>query len=522
MKKNPVLYAVLTLFLLVPASITWAQTISSQKGLTTAVFNLQPGTITVYLPDDIRPGDHISGTVFTSPTGKNEKQVKKNQAELDGYSITIYNQSFPVANAGKPFHLTVPPGKPLRCDLVLVSAAGTRTPRLTVPGIPETDPPPTPENCSVPSHALTGSPMRITGPFDGDASNTRCTIDNKPMEVLAESPRECMVSYPPDAGGMHTLSTQESGKPACTKKVSGVDLNLSAGKLNLLRGQKTYVEVMVTGLQGLPDTARLKVTNASTGVINMSGGTTTTLSIPPQSVSTNGTYTQRFDIQSIQSGTFTVNAGIDLPETRQPLATVKPIPDLRITMTGSDISVNENGNHLDSKATEPVQVHFQGNTIAIYFNGLYQAGFDLTNPGDKTVEEIMEAYSDTDYAAPGIKCDSLTRICRKNAALNVFWGDVYSVFEGKTVSRVVKGVSLEKNTGSSLLITRGWEINCCTGEYQLKLFFEAMTAKDGQENHNVSFSKILKTGNPCPIICPECAGKCKEIEEQKKRNGFKN
>ena len=45
-----------------------AQTISSQKGLTTAAINTPQGTITIYLPDDIRPGDHISGTVSANPT----------------------------------------------------------------------------------------------------------------------------------------------------------------------------------------------------------------------------------------------------------------------------------------------------------------------------------------------------------------------------------------------------------------------------------------------------------------------
>lgn len=522
MKKNPVLSAVLSLFLLVPASITWAQTISSQKGLTTAVFNLQQGVITVYLPDDIRPGDHISGSMLVEPAGKNEKQIGMNRVELNAYSVRIYNQVFSAANTGKPFEITVPAGRPQRCDIELTGISGIKTPAVTVPSIPETDPPATPNTCWIPSHVLAGSPFRITGPFDGDASNTSCKLDNKPLNVLAESPRACIVSYPADAGGTHTVTTQESGKPECSKQVSGVDLDLKAGKLNLRRGEKTYVDVTVTGLQGLPDTARLKVTNPSTNVITLSGGNTITILIQPQSISTGGTYTQRFDIQSIQNGTFTVNAGIDLPETGQPLATVKSQPDLRIIMTGSDISVNENGKHLDSKIMDPVQVHFQGNTIIIYFNGLHQTGFDLANTGDKTVQELIEEFSNPEFQAEVTDCDSLTRICRKNAALNVFWGDVYSILEGKAVSRLVKGEPIEKNTTSSLLITRGWEINCCSGEYQLKLFFQGMRAMDGKESHNVSFTKILKTGKPCTIICPECRQKCKELEDQKKNNGFGN
>jgi len=522
MKKNPLFSAVLSLFLLVPASITWAQTVTSQKGLTTAVFNLQQGKIMVYLPDDIRPGDRITGRVMAEPSGKNEKQIGENRAGLITCSLNLYNQVIPVANAIDGFQFTIPAGIPQRCTLGLKDATGVNNQTVVIPSYPETDNFTSPGACNIPSHALTGAPLRITGPFDGDASNTRCTIDNNELKILAESPRVCVVSFPQDAKAIKTVIVGESGNPFCSKKVSCVDLEMKAGKLNLLRGEKTTLEVKVTGLQGLPDTARLTVTNASPQVITMTGGNTTSLTIPPQSVSTGGTYTQQYSIQSIQTGNYTVNAGIDLPETGQPASAIKPLLYLRTTMTGSDISVNENGKHLDSKATEPVQVHFNGNTILIFFNGLYQAGFELTNPDVQSVQELIEQYSDSTYRGPDINCDSLTRICRKNAALNVFWGDIYSVFGGKSDSRLVKGQTVEKSSSASLLITRGWEINCCTGEFELKLFFQAMDVNDGNEKHNVSFSKILKTGDPCPIICPECDKKCKEIEDQKKRNGFGN
>jgi hypothetical protein len=68
---------VLSLFLLVIASKTRAQTISSQKGLTTAVFPTQYGDIKVFLPDDDRPGDVKSGTVVAEPIGNNAWQTNK-------------------------------------------------------------------------------------------------------------------------------------------------------------------------------------------------------------------------------------------------------------------------------------------------------------------------------------------------------------------------------------------------------------------------------------------------------------
>ena len=77
MRKPNLFSAVLSLFLLVTASITWAQTISSQKGLTTAEFNLPQGKIKVYLPHDISPGDMISGSIIAEPAGINQRPFQR-------------------------------------------------------------------------------------------------------------------------------------------------------------------------------------------------------------------------------------------------------------------------------------------------------------------------------------------------------------------------------------------------------------------------------------------------------------
>jgi hypothetical protein len=82
MRKTTIFSAVFSLFLLVPASITWAQTVTTQKGLTTIEFNLPYGSIKVYLPADIRPGDLISGSFKIEPADGNAKQQQKAIDEL--------------------------------------------------------------------------------------------------------------------------------------------------------------------------------------------------------------------------------------------------------------------------------------------------------------------------------------------------------------------------------------------------------------------------------------------------------
>lgn len=307
MKPNQLL-SVLSLFLLVPASITWAQTISSQKGLTTAEFNTSAGNIKVYVPDDIRPGDIISGTIKTEPTGKNAKQVEKNLADLKKYSLNLNSQTFSVDNTDKRIQFVAKDYGARGIELTLMTTTGKPAGQLTF----NSNMKPAPEQCMIPTHALTSAPLRIPGPFDGDASNTSCTLNNNPVEILAESPRQCILFYPADAGGLHSLNVQESGKSACSQQVSGVDMNVSAGKLDLMKGEKTFIDVTITGLQNLPDTAVLSLINMTSGIVTMLPANTIVIPLAPDSVGS-GTFTRHFDVQSMKTGRFIVNVDLDLP-----------------------------------------------------------------------------------------------------------------------------------------------------------------------------------------------------------------
>ena len=313
MRKKYTFSALLSLFLLVPASITWAQTISSQKGLTTAVFTTSSGSIKLYLPTDIRLGDLISGSVVTEPVGKNTKQTANNLSELKKYSISINGEKIALDNTNKPFQFYVNADRPMTGQIELINSSGIKTGELTIPTVPEKSKQTAPAQCKMPSHALTGSPFRITGPFDGNSSNANCMLDNIPMEILTKSSRECIVFYPADATGIKTLNVQENGKQICSQQVSGVKLNVSAGKLDLMKGEETYINVSITGLQNLPDTALLTLTNTTTGVVVMQPSNMIVIPLSPDSVGS-GAFNKTFDIQSIRTGSFSVLVNLDLPE----------------------------------------------------------------------------------------------------------------------------------------------------------------------------------------------------------------
>lgn len=317
MRKSIFFYAVLSLFLLVPASITWAQTISTQKGLTTAVFNTPAGTVKVYLPDDIRPGDVISGTVLAEPIGKNAKQVEKNLSELIKYTISIDGNRASVPSKPELMKWLLHSGGKLVSLIELINGSGTKVGQLPfqLKSLDKTVSASL-QNCSHPSHVLTGDPVTITGPFDGDASNTKCSLGSTPAEVLAESPRQCIFKYPADAIGLQTLNITDNNEKylqACNQKISGVSMDISAGKMNLSKGERTYIDVKITGLQDLPDTAILSLNNMSPATVTMTPANTIVIPLLPATESS-GIFTRRFDIQSIKSGNFSVNINLDLPD----------------------------------------------------------------------------------------------------------------------------------------------------------------------------------------------------------------
>ena len=226
-----------------------SQTITTQKGLTTANFNLPQGNIKVYLPDNIRPGDVISGTVVSEPSGNNTRQKEKNLAELKKYSINFNNEKISVDNVYKPIQLLIQTDKPFNGRMELISSVKTLSGEVVDVKVPNIIPIIPSAECVIPSHALTGSPINIPGPFDGNSSNTQCTVGGQPVPILAESPRQCVVSFPENAKGIQTLNVQENGKQKCEQNVSSVTMNITAGKLSLLKGQRTYIDVSITGLQ---------------------------------------------------------------------------------------------------------------------------------------------------------------------------------------------------------------------------------------------------------------------------------
>lgn len=297
----------------------FAQTITSEKGLTTVTFNLPEGKIHIYLPDDIRSGDLISGTVSAEPGGKNAKQFQKNGNKLTSYFIDFIGQKIPVTIAKKPVQYQINTRATSQLPLGLLHETGNPAASVNIPCATNTETTsPAGTECKIPTHALTAAPLPVKGSFDGNSSNTNCTIGNLPATILAESPRQSVIQFPENSKGMQQVQIQEKGGQPCTQAVSGVDMQLSTGKLNLLKGEKTNLKIRITGLQDLPGTAKLELLNVTPTIVTMHPADQLVITLEPDSVVT-GTFERSFDIVSVRSGSFTVNVHLVLPENNPPV-----------------------------------------------------------------------------------------------------------------------------------------------------------------------------------------------------------
>jgi hypothetical protein len=355
MRKLLLFSAVLSLFLLVPASITRAQSISLQKGLTTAVFPTQYGNIKIYLPDDMQPGDMISGTVLCEPAGNNARQQQKNLAELITYSLSIDGNTYPVKADPENFAWLVHQDRRADCPIELINVNGIKTNELKyIFKQPPVNAASTYSECAVPSHALTDAPCRITGNFDGNAANTNCTLDNQPMQVLAESPRQCIVQYPANGQGPGNMQINENGEQKCNRQISGVDMQVTTGDLNLRKGQSTFIDVKLTGLQNLPDKAILTITNVTPNVVTMTNGNVQVIPVWPPADSANGTFFVHCPAVSITTGTFVVEINLDLPQPGDITTTASECPPgytKKSCECGALVKATRSGNTISAVAT---------------------------------------------------------------------------------------------------------------------------------------------------------------------------
>ncbi|MGZ8844055.1 MAG: hypothetical protein ACXW18_10365 [Pyrinomonadaceae bacterium] len=355
--------------------------VRTSGGLTVVTFKVNPGTIRVNFPDDMRAGDTISGTVFADPNGKTKEEQTANQTELKKFGIQLIDQTEDkpqdvalgdvsvifkytlvnnpqsgnvltvglLLNAGGVLAQAKVPltgsGAVITPDPKITPPTGmtpsgaviTPDPKITQPGTtpsgetlppnqrmtPPSDLPLAPKYFDLPLLGQTGRPMVITGPFDGNASNTsvnfrtdrnidwdkvkRSVTDfEKPSQnvfggfgLIAESPRKAVFEAPPNVVGAVEVLLNE-GPTEKIGRFRNLRLDLTAPKTSLVRGESTELKISVSGLEGLTQPVPLTLT--SEGVITMDGGPFQQLTIEPKQVDNAGQFTTFRRVTGLQAG----------------------------------------------------------------------------------------------------------------------------------------------------------------------------------------------------------------------------
>ena len=303
--------------------------VTAYAGANTYALPTAQGRVVVYLPDDIRPGDTISGQVLAEPAGDTAAQRQVNSDTLNGEVIDIAGTRTRVANGRLRFVLAPAAAAGLR--LTLRSAGGQA---LAASGLIDTMPRqaggrPTPGQVVLPRLGQAGRPIQILGPFDGDAANTNVSIGGVPAAVLAESPRQATLAAPLSAGPT-PVSVTENGRTT-TGAFRNLKIDLSAPKTSLLKGESTTLTIQVSGLEGITQPQQISLVGSAN--ISLSGGSSQVVNISPGDLDPGGAFHTTRQVGARVAGPFEITARLALAApARDPLH-----PDA-VAMNGIDSS----------------------------------------------------------------------------------------------------------------------------------------------------------------------------------------
>ncbi len=302
----------------------------TSSGLITDILTFPGGGKLIFnFPNNISAGETFSGTLQRLITGKDEKQRALNQAQLDNAAVLLGGQ--PLSVAGNIFTRTIPQQIDPRQSFIVVKVNGKEVCSAELP-VSQTSAPPPPATTQLPTCGQMGQNVVVMDHCDGIIAPTdSCSIGNTTLQPLAESPRMRVSQNTSQVPGPTEIKYTEQGKET-SGPFQNFAVELSAGELSLLRGQRTTLTVAAKGLAGIQQDVTFDLSNESPSVINMEGGNAQHLLIHPTEVRRDGTYQIQRVLNGIQQGAFSITATIvcppplQTPPVRIPTATPTPTP----------------------------------------------------------------------------------------------------------------------------------------------------------------------------------------------------
>ena len=167
--------------------------VTTNGGLTVVTFQTDPGNIRVYLPDDMRAGDTISGTLVAEPNGQTKEERARNRSALNQYEVMIANSRPGVSdfilklfrkktttpNTGTGSNIDF--SEPCVCPFGFTSTGGGQF--VTVEQTAST-----PTGAAVPATCLEGCPAFLAyGSVLDNASGDATTLEAQYLNALTET-----------------------------------------------------------------------------------------------------------------------------------------------------------------------------------------------------------------------------------------------------------------------------------------------------------------------------------------------
>ena len=310
------------------AATLQSPTVGTDTGLYTATFDTLNGTVVVYLPDDMRATDTISGTVVVEPRGKDAAERAKNATALNGFVVEGAGSR---SSPGK-FKWAIPAALVASMPLALRDARGRSVGQTAIPLA--TGNTPTLSEFQAPPFAQSGRPLSCPGPFDGDFQSTAASVGGSPAEVLAESKGQ-IVLRPAGATGAGEIQIRENDKQF-KAPIQTLAVRLTSPKQTLLQNESTEVVCAVSGFGGAPESLfpvpfELQCTTPATAQLQGIPGGFVAHSIRKEDV-VDGTYHYSVGLIGTRAGAFSVTARLAWlwpwsKKKENPLLSKRPCPE---------------------------------------------------------------------------------------------------------------------------------------------------------------------------------------------------
>jgi len=277
------------------------------EGLHAVQFRLKEGAVEVLLPYDLGVGETVSGSLIVHTAGMPGKKRDKNRQKMGRLGVRIGGLSRPAAStafgpvavcagvAGSKLPVLScersgdgsQPGASHRLSVQLLNPKGHVILEAVLPVAATLE-----AGSSGYSYlplGKAGEPLEIVGPFDGDVTNTRVSLEGHGATPLAESPRRTVVRCPLSILGPTRLQLVERGN-AVSGPFRSLAVMLRLSKPVLQTGERTIVEVVINGLDDLDADLPLELVSLTPEAAQLERGPRYPLTISPREVQSGGVY----------------------------------------------------------------------------------------------------------------------------------------------------------------------------------------------------------------------------------------